>query len=169
MLYSEVRDILKTGDVVFYHDKNPFGWLVRWKTKSNWDHVGIVIDFGGRKWLCECAPAKGPHLMLLSDRIPHMAMVRADNLLLNEDAINYAFKQFKLKYNYIDAIRAGLGWRTVYKGMICSEYVGKILQIANKYGISDWGMTPEAIYQAIKINDEGCQEILITLDPVASV
>lgn len=161
MTYTDIRDELKTGDIVFYHDKNPLAWLIRWKTNSNWDHVGIVINFGGRKWLCESAPFKGPHIMLLSDQVPQMAIICHDNLFLSEDAIDYAFKQFKLKYSYLNAIRAGLGWRTAYEGMICSEYVGKILQISNKYNISDWGMTPEAIYQAVKTSNKNYQEVFI--------
>lgn len=142
MKYADARDKIETGDLVFYHDHNPFAYLIRWKTKSYWDHIGIVVDFGGRKWLCESAPFKGPHLMLLSDRIPGLVIHRHAGL--SEEAIEFAFNQFKQKYSYVDAIRAGFGLRTTQKGFICSEYVGDILK-EDGVQISDWGMTPVAI------------------------
>ena len=156
MKYSEVRDNIKTGDLVFYHDSNPFAWLIRWKTTSYWDHCGIVIDFGGRKWLCESAPFKGPHLMLLSDRLPHMVLHRHADL--SSTAIDFAFAQFKLKYSYINAIRAGVGLRSDAKGLVCSEYVGKILISDGVDQISEWGMTPQSIFQRFL----GCEQTLIT-------
>lgn len=157
MKYADVRDKIQTGDIVFYHDRNPFAWLIRWKTHSNWDHVGIVIEFGGRKWLCESAPFKGPHLMLLSDRIPHMVVHR--NAGLSDAAIDFAFAQFKQKYSYVDALRAGFGLRSNASGFICSEFVGEILIHDNVRDINEWGMTPQSICQRFL----DCEQTLITV------
>lgn len=155
MKYDEIRDSLVSGDICFYHDSNPFASLIRWKTKSNWDHVGIVLDWGGRKWLCEAAPFKGAHIMILSQRLP--AMIIKSHVFLNNESIDYAFSEFDKKYSYLDATRAGLGWRTTDKGLICSEYVGNILRKAGET-INEWGTTPELLFQKYK----SCDSIIIS-------
>lgn len=35
---------LKTGDIVLFHGKGFFSWAIKFSTKSNWSHVGMVVN-----------------------------------------------------------------------------------------------------------------------------
>jgi len=57
MSYSEVREKMKTGDVIAFSGKGHFSEVIKWKTSSEISHVGIVAAtnmFGNdRVLLCE--------------------------------------------------------------------------------------------------------------------
>lgn len=135
---------LYTGDLAFYHDKDMLSKLIQWKTKSDWNHVGMIFLGWGHEWLIQSTISKGAHILLLSDRVPHMVL--HTNVPVSQQAMDWAFEQFKQPYSMVDAFRAGMGRRTNNAGLICSEYAGNIL---NKSGeaISEWGMTPQALWK----------------------
>jgi hypothetical protein len=156
VIYTDVQPLLKTGNLAFFHNPDPIAKLVQWKTKSLWDHIGIVVVFGGRRWLVESSPTKGgPRMVLLSEKIPDMFLLREGGL--SEAAIDFAFAQFNKDYSYFDAIRAGLGRRTNNSGFICSEYVSDILKVDGA-SIGEWGQTPQALFDFYK----GAEQILVT-------
>ncbi len=43
MNYSVVRDQLKTGDIVLFSGSGVVSNVIKWFTKSDWSHVGMVI------------------------------------------------------------------------------------------------------------------------------
>jgi hypothetical protein len=40
---SEIRDNLKTGDLIFFSGKHWLSDLIRWRSKSGFSHVGLVV------------------------------------------------------------------------------------------------------------------------------
>ena len=44
MRYQQYRTEMKTGDVIAFSGKGQFSDLIKWKTKSNISHVGMVLD-----------------------------------------------------------------------------------------------------------------------------
>jgi hypothetical protein len=142
--FVEAEALAQTGDLAFFHGNTPTDLIIQWDTHSRWNHVGMIIEFGGRKWLAESLPSKGPHLVLLIERTPQMIVNR--HASLSEAGLNYAFSKFNLDYSYLNAIRAGLGLKTVGGGMICSEYAGDILIHDGVTGIPERGLTPAALF-----------------------
>ena len=43
MKYSEIRESLKTGDLVLFSGKGRISGMIRWFTGSIWSHIGMVI------------------------------------------------------------------------------------------------------------------------------
>jgi hypothetical protein len=41
--YDDIRKSLKTGDIVLFSGKGGISSLIKWFTKSQWSHVGMVI------------------------------------------------------------------------------------------------------------------------------
>jgi hypothetical protein len=146
----------QTGDLAFFDGSTLIDDIIKWDTSSPWCHVGIIIEFGGRKWLDESLPSKGPHLVLLAERTPQMIVNRHSSL--SEDALNYAFSKFDLDYSYENAILAGLGMKTVNGGMMCSEYVGDVLERDGVRGIPSKGLTPGALFAVF----QNCDQTLIS-------
>lgn len=80
-LYSEIRDSLKTGDIVLFSGKGGISAGIKWFTFSQWSHVGMVVksELGIMLWesttLTNIADAetgketKGVQLVALSERL----------------------------------------------------------------------------------------------------
>lgn len=80
-LYSEIRDKLKTGDIVLFSGKGGLSAGIKWFTFSRWSHVGMVVrsELGVMLWesttLTNVKDAesgkerKGVQLVALSERI----------------------------------------------------------------------------------------------------
>lgn len=41
--YDSIRDELKTGDLIFFSGDHWLSGLIRWRSRSAWSHVGIVV------------------------------------------------------------------------------------------------------------------------------
>lgn len=77
-LYNEVKDQMRTGDLLQWHTHGIFGSLIRWRTQSKVNHSGLVIglkEYEGlerRRYTTEALSA-GTVLNLLSRRLEHHA------------------------------------------------------------------------------------------------
>ena len=103
--YQDIRNSLKTGDVVLYSGRSLFSMAIRLSTKSNWSHCGMVIrleeyDFvavwestllTGIKDLETNTHKRGVQLMPLSDRVNKyrgdIAIRSLEDVTLNKEDI----------------------------------------------------------------------------------
>ena len=72
--YNEVKDKMKTGDLLQWASSSVIGWLIRWKTKSDVNHSSLVIrlaEYEGleRRRFTHEALEHGVILNLLSRRL----------------------------------------------------------------------------------------------------
>ncbi len=81
--YSEIRNKLKTGDLVLFSGKGAFSDIIKYGTLSKWSHVGMVLKIPEYDFITvwesttlsnvidldTAMPRKGVQLVPLSDRI----------------------------------------------------------------------------------------------------
>lgn len=135
MKYSEVRPLLKTGDLLVWRDYEGgtkrsiiTRWLIRHSTASPYIHTGIVWVEHGRVWAIDISPA-GCAPRLLSHCAPFDWAPAPRQL--SEAALNYAFSRFGyLTYSYWQAVMGLL--RRLRIGADdksqCAEFVLSILR-----------------------------------------
>lgn len=104
--YNQVRDELKTGDLVLFSGKGFISRLIQFGTRSKWSHVGMVIkikelDFvalfesttlSNIKDINTNTLKRGVQLVPLSERITKYdgeVAIRQLNKALTDDQINY--------------------------------------------------------------------------------
>jgi hypothetical protein len=116
---------MKSGDVVFLRGTGILAWIVRKVTKSQFAHVGIIWVVSDRVLMLEADPWKGVIVRPLSMSLPGYW---APGFGWNEDAQVLALESLGKSYDFIDAIRSGLGKKpddpTKFE---CAEYVTTIL------------------------------------------
>ena len=98
MKYLEVRDKIKTGDMLLWTDHKGGGfraiierWIVRHGTASTYTHVGVAWVDNGRCWVMEIT-TKGCAPRLLSSVLPFDWAPAPKEL--SDDALKYAFSCF---------------------------------------------------------------------------
>lgn len=67
--YKEMRDRLKTGDIVLLSGKGLFSLGIKIITRSRWSHVGMVLRHQGQVQIWESTKEHNVSLKLLSNRI----------------------------------------------------------------------------------------------------
>lgn len=124
--YKDIRDTLKSGDLVFYSSHNGIGdKIIKWWSHSEYSHIGVIWVVAGRVFLLEASAFGGVRLVPLSRRLPDL-IVRMD-LEWNDQAEEQAMEHMMEPYSFLDAILAGFRERYVASGWICTEYVASIL------------------------------------------
>jgi hypothetical protein len=141
--YGQVREQLRTGDIVFCSGSYLFSRLIQWFTKSVWSHVGIIYrdEHLGRIFVLESEMAVGVRLAPLSkylrdyhgrNRPYHGQIVigritpEPDGQLLKR-AINFGMDELTKPYDNLEILR--IAYRTLFKRgrrvrdrkYICSE------------------------------------------------
>lgn len=66
--YDSIRDELKTGDLIFFSGDHWLSGLIRWRSRSAWSHVGIVVKIEemDRVFLVESIIETGVRLIPMS-------------------------------------------------------------------------------------------------------
>lgn len=150
MLYSEIRDTLKSGDLVFFSKHNGLGdKIIKIWSKSRYSHVGVLWCVAGRVFLLEASAFGGVRMVPLSLRMPDV-IVRM-NLDWNAEAETQAMSHMMEKYSFIDAIRAGLGENYNQKGWICTEYAASITEKGG-FAFPDTARVPEDFIEVLQKN-----------------
>lgn len=125
MTYTDIRNRIRSGDLLAYRGTGWDGWLVRQWTDSDYAHVGIAWLVGGRVLVLESYPGKGVRVMPASKRVPD-AWVRVAGVWTC-DAERMALEALGESYSLVDAIRAGLGLSMIDGGYQCAEYAIDVL------------------------------------------
>lgn len=129
MIYSEIRDKIKTGDMLLYRNHQGGGlratlerWTVSHGTASPYTHVGVAWVGHGRIWIMDIT-TKGCAPRLLS-KTGHFDLAPAP-MELSQGALNFAFEGFgELTYSKWQAFLGGLGKLNIGKDQLsqCAEY-----------------------------------------------
>ena len=101
--YAEIRDSLKTGDIVLFSGQSQVSGILKWFKRSKWSHVGMVVKLPQfdaimlwESTLLSSAtdvetgmPSLGVRLVPLSQRIGgEVAIRRLENVVLSQEDID---------------------------------------------------------------------------------
>lgn len=157
MTYLNVRNLIKTGDLVAFSRGGWTNWgailrsLVRVGTLSDYNHVGVACVMSGRVFVLE-AVATGIRLYPLSRAKPFYWCSRPQ--AIGEISLEWAFEKLGDKYSKWQAIKGQLGSLNIGKDnhWQCAEYVletyrvdGDFIDIKAtpsalvKYAMENWG------------------------------
>lgn len=157
--YLEVRESLKTGDVIAFGGTDLFARIIRASSHSAYSHVGMVVRFdqvrdaGGRVFILESVTQKGVVLLPLSAKLLTYDGTGADWYPLatapqlengaREKIFEYLMAQLGKSYDYRDIQM--IVKKIIFKiknldkfmedstRMICSELVANALKQAGVY------------------------------------
>lgn len=131
-----------TGDLVMFRGRGPVAWLIRWWTRSAWDHCGVL-------WVCEGIPlviearfSGGVSVHALANRLKDGPDIYPTGRAVN---LPDALARLGDTYSVKDAIRAGLGKRGDHAGWLCSEFAAYLLGLDHDAR----GWTPQGLIEAL--------------------
>lgn len=138
MKYEDVKHCLTTGDKVLFAGTGFISGLIRWVTKSEITHVGVVIKMFNRLVLLESTSLNGSkdgvQLNVLSDRIKnykgkkyirHLLNRRPkvdSNMIISEFLTNHLGKRYER--NLLQLLRSatiGVNKKEDWNSFFCSE------------------------------------------------
>lgn len=161
MRYKDLRSKMKTGDVISFNGKGWFSWLIKWKTRSDISHVGIVYRTKGDRVIimestslnniADCKTGefiKGVQQQYLSDRIDtykgkiYWRPLNVEIKKTKQNKMSSWLKDKHGKHTPYDTLQAlGSGADILlpendedFKKLFCSELVCKALQLADVVG-----------------------------------
>jgi hypothetical protein len=168
--YAGLRDVLRSGDLVFCSGSYAFSGLIQKFTGSVWSHVGIIHrdEALGRVFILESETGIGVRLVPLSKylkdyhgrRRPYRGQVvigRIEPGLSTEQAnraVSYGMDLLTKPYDNWEIIRIALrilfrvGRRTRDRKFICSELVDECFRIAGiRFTRPDNYISPDCIWR----------------------
>lgn len=132
MKYADARLLIQSGDVLFWTHKPMRSWydfqlqLVRFFTRSEWVHVGLAWNIGGRLFILE-AVSQGVRIFPLSQANDFTWVARGGFTVEQE---TLALAHVGEPYSKWDAIRSLFGASNSKDSQwFCSEFVCSILNI----------------------------------------
>jgi Permuted papain-like amidase enzyme, YaeF/YiiX, C92 family len=150
-LYDNARVQFVTGDLLFFSGNHWLSGLIRWRSKSAWSHVGMVIKIEelNRLFLVESIIESGVRLLPLSyvfkdyggDKKPYNGRVAWARHNLLENA---ADKQSKMREFCLDNLSKQYD-RKEYWRILWRSFVGR-----DKFFEDDKYTCAEFIYEAFK-------------------
>jgi len=143
-IYQELRDSVKTGDLLVWEGTSLFARLVSLFTKSSYTHVGLAWVVGGRVLILQANPGVGVEVATLSDNLP--VVIFKSPTPLSAKALKVALDQLQEPYSFMNAIRAGFGLRVSNRGFQCVQYVLRVFK-ANKLKIDLSSHTPKQLVE----------------------
>ena len=146
MNYVDIRDDLKTGDLVLFSGKGGISRWIKRFTRSEWSHCGLIVKFEAEDVvalfesttlsdLTDMVSGKkreGVQLVSFSDRLRNYngkVAVRRLAVPLNEEQLA-EFHKFRREFarvhyerSYWELLKAGLGWNRTedLSSVFCSE------------------------------------------------
>lgn len=134
-VYNQVKDQMKTGDLLQWYTKGIIAYIIRWKTNSPVNHSSLVIrlsEYEGmedRRWTTE-EMAHGAVLHLLSDRLEnhdgHCWWLPLDESWSDEKRKKvgeWALEKIGTPYDYKSIVEQLIGHvSTDARQLFCSEY-----------------------------------------------
>ena len=129
MLYSEVRQHIKNGDLIAFKGKTLLSKLIKLVTHGDVTHVGVAYWLHNRLLILEAREGYGVSLRALSRCLPFYWV--PTHIKWSKRHETLSIERLGLSYSFLDAARAGVGLNFKSKGDICSEYAANILRISN--------------------------------------
>jgi len=122
--YTALRQDIRSGDLIAFRGNGPVSRLIRHVTGGRHTHVGVAFWWHDGLFLFEAREGVGVQIRPCSNLLPFDWI--ETGLEWTEQAEQFAFAQRGKPYSYLDAIRAGLGFKLGGGGYICSEYAAEI-------------------------------------------
>lgn len=175
--YEQVRETLRTGDIVFCSGTYFFSGLIRWFTKSSWSHCGIIYrdDNLGRVFVLESETLIGVRLAPLSKYLrdyhgrnkPYRGRIligRLDPGPSSEDvkkAISFGMDELTKPYDNFEILRIAIrilfkmGRRNRDRKYICSELVYEAFRKADVwFKFNNRSISPDDIWQDARVHQQ---------------
>jgi uncharacterized protein YycO len=143
MKYAEVRNKIKSGDLLAWAGTCFQCRVVRAFTNSTYSHVGVAWVIGGRVFVLE-AVTSGVRIYPLSREIPFY--LQPTGALWNDEAESFALKHVGDKYSRLDAIKTFLRMPIKNDMWQCAEFAQAVLSMASVRLNCD--ATPEEVMKA---------------------
>jgi hypothetical protein len=174
MPYAEMRQSLRTGDLVFCSGTYFFSNAIRWFTKSVWSHIGIIYrdDALNRVFILESETFIGVRLAPLSKYLrdyhgknrPYRGRMFIARLLpevepeLHLKAISHGMDELTKPYDNLEILRIAIrilfkiGRRNRDKKYICSELVYEAFRRAGIYFVFNRkSISPDDIWKDSRV------------------
>ena len=131
MQYTEVRDSIKTGDILLWQGSSIYARIIRLWTGSSYTHVGMAWVVGGRILILQADPGTGVEVAPVSGNLPMVWVSRPKEL--SSEALCTALDRLKEPYSMLNAIRAGFGLRPRKRGYQCVQFITTVLKADGEY------------------------------------
>lgn len=132
--YLEVRNQMKTGDVILWKTTSPVSWAIRVFSGGDFNHASLIVDIDGydelvdRKFLLESV-SSGVVLSSLSRKLKehhgeaYWFSLKDEYNDKRMDIGNWSFQQVGVKYDYIGLFRQIFGRISANADLFfCSEF-----------------------------------------------
>lgn len=129
MDYEAARPLIRSGDLIAFHGRGIFAWIIRTVTRSEYNHIALAWVAGGRVLLLESRVSHGGVTIqrALSQALKDGATWIPSGITWTPEHEDRAFAPLGEPYGWVDAIRAGLGLRSTSRGYQCAEYVAQVI------------------------------------------
>lgn len=165
-LYSEIRDNLKTGDLLvwkFSKIENIFDFLLylyHKLFKATYIHVGIVVKLGNRNFVIEATP---PISRLYPISLCRDFYLIQTNINTTEFNVNLLLSKIGIKYSILDYIRSIFKFKNSTTEDYCSDLASTFYNQIGYINDDNIGKTPDTLVKAItKITNK--EPIFIKVD-----
>lgn len=193
MFYSEVRNSLKTGDIVLFSGKGRISTGIKWATGSKWSHVGMVwrlddwdmvllgesTTLGGAKDMVSGTYRKGVQLVAFSTRLRNYdgeVAIRALEQELNSGQLARMKERRRelhgrpYEKNMFELIRAALDVGSFAQeedvsSLFCSEVVAEWYQAGELFNEPAGGGWASNEYKPADFGESGVVDSLVKLGP----
>jgi hypothetical protein len=144
--YKDVRNRIRSGDVILWEGNGIAALVVRWITKSRWSHVGIALWSGPRLLVLDSFPFKGTRIQPLSLCAENAYWMRNVGGL-DAKAHGFAIDELGRKYSFQNLWKTWLGLNLVKSEYHCSQYVTTVLSKSSAAPVFRQPATPETVAQ----------------------
>jgi hypothetical protein len=133
---------MQTGDLVMFRGRGPVAAIIRWWTRSAWDHCGVLWMVEGVPCVIEARFSGGVAVHALANRQEDGPTVYPTGRLVD---IPGALVHCGDLYSVKDAILAGLGESGDHAGWECAEFAALLLGLDHDAR----GWTPQGLIEAL--------------------
>lgn len=125
--YASRRSEIRSGDLLFLREDGFWPWLIRTMTHGPYAHCGVAWVTSGRVMMLEARPFNGVTLRMASHALPFTWV--QTNCEWSESVETHALSHLQEPYDFLDAVRLGLGWSPSRTGAVCSTYAADVLNV----------------------------------------
>ena len=167
VLYSDIRNEIKTGDLIVYDTEEIdsfFGLVLYFYQKilkARYTHVGIAVRMCDRIFIVEATP---PEVRLIP-----LAMcgdfyyVKTDMKSPEQSMMKNLFSYLGKEYSLLDLIKSKIGFANNTSDLYCSELAGDFYNMFGYITDRKAGITPDSIVEAV-LKRSGATPVKVVID-----
>lgn len=142
MIYADVQAKLKAGDILAFRRTGFISGLVEHVSGGSYSHIGIVLADKAGPIMLEAREFVGVRVTAIHENLPCDWI--ATHLVWSPEIEAFARSHVGERYDYLDALKVGLGLEPSAHGEICSLLAAELLNRAG-LPVSRRGCTPSAL------------------------